>query len=143
MIILTYVPTFSLANDDISNEKIINQLQTYGEGNILEPNTLMRANQTAYNFPSTSWSNQSIYLTRTSSNTGITITANNYGSNYIDVCIFKQGTTEVVGNTKTILPGRVNTLSWDSNALKSDLKVYIYFTMYKNAVNPMQVVITY
>lgn len=103
----------------------------------------MRANQTAYNFPSTSWSNQSIYLTRTSSNTGITITANNYGSNYIDVCIFKQGTTEVVGNTKTILPGRVNTLSWDSNALKSDLKVYIYFTMYKNAVNPMQVVITY
>lgn len=31
MIILTYVPTFSLANDDISNEKIINQLQTYGE----------------------------------------------------------------------------------------------------------------
>lgn len=52
------------------------------------------------NFP-VNWRNQSIYLTRTNTNTGITITAWNNGSHTVDVCIFKQGSTsEVVGPTK-------------------------------------------
>lgn len=141
--IMLYIPTISMAVSLSNDEKIINDLQTFGIENvpILQPRT--RASQTEYNFP-VNWRNQSIYLTRTNTNTGITITAWNNGSHTVDVCIFKQGSTsEVVGPTKTIQPNTISTLSWSSNNLTKETKIYVYFTMYGTYYNPMNVVITY
>ncbi len=139
--IMIYIPTMSMAATETDDEKIINDIETFGIENvpILQPKS--RASQTEYNFPLT-WRNESIYLTRTNTNTGITITAVNSGSHAVDVCIFKSGTTEVVGSTKTIQPG-VNTLSWSATSLTSETNIYIYFTMYGTYYNPMNVAITY
>lgn len=140
--IMLYIPTISMASSMSEDEKIINELQTYGIENIpiLQPKT--RASQTVYDFKTT-WRSESIYLTRTNSNTGISITAWNNGTHSVDVCIFKQGSsTEIVGATKTINPG-INTLSWPANTLTNETNIYICFTMYGTYYNTMSVAVTY
>ena len=142
--IIAFIPTAAMAssNESNSNDKIIQELQTYGEENKIELGTPTRA-MTEVNFPTTPWRTQTIYFRRTNKNTPITMTANNMGSNYVDACIFKQGsTTETIGITKTIKPG-VNTIVWPTSELNDELNVYIFFTMYKTATNYMQVSITY
>ena len=141
--IMLYFPTIAMAATESNDEKIINELQTFGIENvpILQPRS--RASQTEYNFPLI-WRNESIYLTRTNTSTGITITALNNGSHAVDVCILKKGsTTEVVGSTKTIQANRLNTLSWPASSLTSETNIYVFFTMYGTYYNPMNVVITY
>lgn len=145
---ILYVPSTVFAASN--NETIIREAQEiqnnfesvtiFNELNILP----LAFGQDTFTFTG-AWRSQRIQLTRTAGSSGITVTAFNYGNNYIDICIFKRGSSsELVGYTKTILPNQETLLSWTNNELISNPnEIDIFMSMYRTVQNNLTITVTY
>lgn len=120
----------SVIHIDLTNKEGISPLESFTEKTI--------------NFPAV-WRSIRISITRTPGSSGISMAGINYGSNYVDVCIFKRGTNTIVGHTKTINPyASPIALIWTSSSLLDDTReVDLFFTMYGEYTNPMTVDVIY
>ena len=147
LIILTvlYVPTSAFATNS-NDEEIMNEAMNYMKNNInINQAYSTRAfKQVVKNY--TTWRSEAIYFTRTSGASGITAEVQNWGTHYVDVCIFAQGTDQIIGSTKTVNPGQTALLSWTNSQMYdggSTSKVYVFLTMYAQHNNPLTITVSY
>lgn len=75
-----------------------------------------------------------VSITRTNSSTGIELVVNVTCGYDVDFCIFKSGTSQIVGNTKRVSPtgAGFTTIMWSASELTSDLNVDVFMTCYRD-----------
>ena len=146
IVAIFYMPcTVFAVVDDTNNNKIIEEAQREELNNsTINPQSMFSARyaHTEYNLNINR--SQRIALRRTSASQGITLTATSYGSRNIDVCVFsRNSSTNIIGNTKTIPGNQLSVHTWTASELGSTLNVDLFFTMYTNATQRLQIAVTH
>lgn len=153
IVAMLYVPSNVFASTENKDEKMVEEAQKNQDVIMkLDPYGISPYAYTQEIFEiKGSWRSYRIPLNRTVGSSGVTVTVFNYGDNMVDFCIFiRDGSSanELLGSTQTSWGYGETLLSWENNDLKDKnnqehTQIDLFFSMYKTAVNNLDLVITY
>lgn len=114
-----------------SNEKIIEEAQKY-----LQNSTpiILNTNSRIINKPYSTVVNRSanMSITRSSTNNGISLVITQNSGYNVDVCVFNEDASKVIGSTHHVPSDQLQTINWSANELGNNRKVLIFMSCYRD-----------